>query len=427
MRPPEIPTHSIDDREGLRVGYVLTMFPRFSETFILNEVLALEADGVDVHILSLRTPDDGRFHAALGELSAPVTYVTRTPKASTLWAALGRAYARLPQLADPELAAAVLALGAEEGIAALEVAAAAVEQDLDHLHAHFANTPATVARVAARIAGIGYSLTAHAKDIFHDGLDADALQANLSEAAAVVTVSEFHVAFLRELCPIANVVRIYNGLDLARFAFRTGERASRTVAAVGRLVPKKGFDVLIEAAALLVGAGDPLRVRLVGAGAEEARLRELAERLGVAHRVEFCGPLPQDRMKEVVASATVFAAPCVVAGDGNRDGLPTVLLEALAVGTACVATPVTGIPEAVADRVTGRLVPESDPSALAHALRELLDDPGERDAYARAGRALVEEQFDVRRNARALAGVFAAASLPAASPVSEPAETLAVV
>lgn len=422
MRPLE--SHSTTTAEGLRVGYVLTMFPRFSETFILNEVLALEAADVDVRIFSMRAPDDGRFHAALGDLRAPVTYLTRTPKASTLWSALGRAYASLPRLADPVLSAAVLDLEVEEGIAALEVAAAAVEQGIDHLHAHFANGPATVARLAARIAGIGYSLTAHAKDIFHDGLDADALQANLAQASAVITVSEFNVAFLQRLCPAANVVRIYNGLDLERFAFRAEGRVPRTVSAVGRLVPKKGFDVLLEATALLARSGDPLRVRLVGAGAEEQRLRELARRLGVVDRVEFCGALPQDRMKEVVATSAVFAAPCVVAGDGNRDGLPTVLLEALALGTACVATPVTGIPEAIIDRSTGRLVPESDVPALAHALRELLDDAGERERYARAGRALVEEHFDVRRNARALSAVFA--SLAATDPARESAATPAL-
>lgn len=418
MRPPETATETTT-----RVGYVLTMFPRFSETFVLNEVLALEAAGVEVRVVSLRTPDDGRFHAALGDLRARVTYATRTPRAGAVWSVLRDARVRLPHLADH--LEEVLALPVEEGVAALEVAATAVEEGLTHLHAHFANSPATVARVAARIAGITCSLTAHAKDVFHDGLDPAALQANLAGVDAVVTVSDFHVEFLRALCPQAHVVRVYNGLDLERFAFR-GSRgtsdsgglsdvprpqqqayAERTVAAVGRLVPKKGFDVLVEAIALLARTGDPVRLRIVGAGAEEERLRALVAARGVTDRVELCGPLPQDRMKEVVAAATVFAAPCVVAGDGNRDGLPTVLLEALALGTPAVATPVTGIPEAVVDGVTGRLVPEGDPASLAGALLTLLDDPAARSSYAAAGRALVEREFDVHRNAARLAELFA--------------------
>ncbi|MDT9595262.1 glycosyltransferase [Nocardioides zeae] len=418
---PEAPTGTsgagTSGTDRPRVGYVLTMFPRFSETFVLNELLALEAAGTEVRVLSLRQPDDGRFHAALGDLRARVTYVTRPSRASSVWSVLASVAPDLPRLAEhlPQ----VLALPVEEGVAALEVAAAAVREGLTHLHAHFANSPATVARVAAALAGIGYSLTAHAKDVFHDGLDAVALQANLRQASAVVTVSDFNVRFLRELCPAAadRVVRVYNGLDLERFAFRAGPREPRTVVAVGRLVPKKGFDVLLQATALLVRTGgDPVRVRIVGSGAEEPRLRELAARLRITDRVEFCGALPQDRMKEVVASATVFAAPCVVAGDGNRDGLPTVLLEALALGTPCVATPVTGIPEAVVDGVTGRLVPEGDATALAAALLGLLDSPADRAAYAAAGRALVERDFDVRRNALLLDEVFGVPAPRAAVP-----------
>lgn len=244
-RPPE------NRPPATRVGYVLTMFPRFSETFVLTELLALEARGLEVRVLSLRSPDDGRFHAALGDLRAPVTYLphlTRSPKGTAVWQALRGAHGRLPGLAahlDD-----VLALPAETGAAALAVATEAVEQGLTHLHAHFADTPATVARVAARLAGITCSLTAHAKDVFHDGLDADALRANLAGVDTVVTVSDFHVDHLRGLAPTANVVRVYNGLDLDRFARHTGRRATRTVAAVGRLVPKKGFDVLLEATAL---------------------------------------------------------------------------------------------------------------------------------------------------------------------------------
>lgn len=412
----------------LRVGYVLTMFPRFSETFVLSELLALEglahegsADpsgraAVEVSVFSMRQPDDGRFHAAVADVRAPVTYLTRTPKASTLWAALQRTHHRLPGLAAH--LDEVLALPVDEGVAALEVAAAAVEQGLDHLHAHFANSPATVARVAARIAGITCSFTAHAKDIFHTGLDADALHANLAGADAVVTVSDFNTDFLRRLQPAAadRVVRLYNGLDLDRFARSHAPRSPRTIATVGRLVPKKGFDVLLAAVAALRSASYDVRLQVVGTGAEGDRLHALARDLGVADAVDFLGALPQDRMKEVVASAAVFAAPCVVAEDGNRDGLPTVLLEALALGTPCVATPVTGIPEAVVDGVTGRIVPSSDPAALADALRAVLDGPATAASYADAGRTLVEERFDVRRNAAVLAEVFRSVARPVTDP-----------
>ena len=392
-----------------RVGYVTKMFPRFSETFILTELLHVERLGVDVEVFSLRPPTDGRFHAGLADLRAPVTYLQSSGiRAADLWATLAEVAAELGDL-GPHLAD-LLRLDARDALQAVELARLVRRRGITHLHAHFASAGAGVARVAAAIAGIGYGFTAHAKDIFHADVDPDDLARKLRDAADVVTVSEFNLAYLRDTfgTDAHAVRRVYNGLDLTGFPFGSPLDRPARIAAVGRLVEKKGFGDLLDAVALLIGQGREVDLVLVGSGEYEGALRAQVERLGLGDRVRMTGGLPQHRVAEIVAGAAVFAAPCVVGADGNRDGLPTVLLEAMALGTPCVGTPVTGIPEVIEDDVTGLLVPEHDPAALAAALGRLLDEPRLRLRLATAARTLIENEFDARRQARLVAEGFGA-------------------
>lgn len=401
------------DPQPARIGYVLKMYPRFSETFIVNELLAVEELGASVHVFSLRLPVDGRFHERLAQVQAPVTYLPHRLKPRELWALLGERRADLPRL--PEELDGLLALPVEDAVAAVELAAEVRRLGLTHLHAHFGSVATDVARMAARLSGIGYSFTAHAKDIFHAEVDREALRTKLAEARFCVTVSDFNLAHLREEYGAAadGVVRLYNGLDLDLLPYDDSV-ARAGVVAVGRLVEKKGFCHLLDAIALLRDRGRVVPLDLVGSGPEEQPLRDQVARLGLADLVTFHGPLPQGRMLEVMRRAAVMAAPCVVGDDGNRDGLPTVLLESLAVGTPAVSTPVTGIPEAVVDGRTGLLVPERDAEALAAALLRLLDDPDAARRLADQGRALVEDRFDVRRNAAELIDLVSAVTAPRA-------------
>lgn len=407
-----LPETTTDGPASLRVGYVTKMFPRFSETFVLTELLQVEALGIDVHVFSLRPPADGRFHARLAELRAPVSYLTSAGiKAADLWAELAAAQDELGDL-GPHLGD-LLALDARDALQAVQLARHARRRGITHLHAHFASAGTGVARMAARIAGITYGFTAHAKDIFHAEVDPDELRRKLRDAADVVTVSDFNLDHLRRTFgPDAAVVRrVYNGLELGDFPYQSPAERPAVIAAVGRLVEKKGFDDLLDAAALLVEQGREVEIVLVGTGEREAELRAQAERLGLGQRLRMLGGLPQHKVARIVAGAAVFAAPCVVGTDGNRDGLPTVLLEAMALGTPCVATPVTGIPEVIEHEVTGLLVPERDPQALAAALARVLDDPDLRVSLAKAARDLVETEFDTRRQARLVAAGFGAEEL----------------
>ena len=385
-----------------RIGYVLKVYPRFSETFILNEVLALEAAGAQLEIFSLRPPVDGRFHEALAEVRAPVSYIPLHHKAAEVWSTLRAGLAALPAL--PLALPLLLQLPVDDAAQAVLLADRLRQSGITHLHAHFGSMATSVARAAAELAGVTYSFTAHAKDIFHESVDVEELGRKLGEASVVVTVSDFNLEHLRRVYGAAadRVVRIYNGLDLTRYRYTSPVHRPAVVTGVGRLVEKKGFCHLIDAIAELVEAGREIRLDLVGTGDQEAALRAQVSALGIEEHVRFCGPLPQAQTRTVISEAAVLAAPCIVGEDGNRDGLPTVLLEAMALGTPCVATPVTGIPEAVQADVTGLLVPEADPSALATTIARLLDEPPLRRRLAENARALVEREFDVHRNSSTL-------------------------
>ena len=386
-----------------RIGYVLKMYPRFSETFVVSEILAREEVGHDLHVFSLRYPVDGRFHAALADVRAEVTYLPHARlRTAEVWSELAVAARQQPRLSAvlPEL----LRADVSDAMQALHLAREVRARGITHLHAHFASVATTVARLASLLTGVPYSFTAHAKDLFHESVDPEDLRAKLRDAATAVTVTDYNAAYLRAAFPdeAARVVTVRNGLLLDDFPFTPPVGREPVVAAVGRLVEKKGFCHLLEAVALLRDRGRPVRTVLAGAGPLEAELRELVDAFRLGRLVDLCGPLPQHEVRALVSRAAVLAAPCVTGTDGNADGLPTVLLEAMALGTPVVATPVTGIPELVRHGETGLLVPERDPRALADALATLLDDQALGAVLALQGRAAVERSYDSRRQARAL-------------------------
>lgn len=407
----------------MRVGYVVKRFPRYSETFVVTEVLAHEAAGWEVEIFSLRPPNDTHFQDLLARLRAPVRYLpSEGARPADFWEALQDARRLMP--------AAWSALDAARGEAAGDVHQALLlalevrRRGIAHLHAHFATSAATVARLAARMAEVPFTFTAHAKDIYHEAVRPEDLRRKLADAAAVITVSDFNLAHLRQGYgpAAAGVRRVYNGLDLDRFPYRDPRVRSPRVVAVGRLVEKKGFHVLVEAAALLCERATHVGVDIIGGGEMEEDLARQVRARGLEGRVRLTGPRPQAEIVRAVADAAAFAAPCVVGRDGNRDGLPTTLLEAMALGTPCVSTDVTGIPEIVRDGETGLLVPQNDPEALAAALARLLASPALRVSLAARARRRVEADFDARKSGARLRQIVSeihARRPPVAVPAAE--------
>ena len=389
------------------VGYVVKRYPRYSETFIVTEILAHEEAGIPVEVFALRPPCDTHFQREIARVRAPVTYLpSEGIRAADFWAMLRKAAVRIPALWS------VLATAEHEDVRdvwqAAELAQHVLDRGIGHLHAHFATAPAAVARLAARMAGITYSLTAHAKDIYGPEVRPDDLRQKLEDASAVITVSDYNLEYLRRTCGSAatNLRRIYNGLQLDEFPYGSPVVRPPRIVAVGRLVEKKGFADLVDACARLAGSGLEFTCEIIGAGPLEAVLRERIASAGLAARVQLAGPRPRTDVVRRMQEAAMFAAPCVVSADGDRDGLPTVLVEAMAIGTPVIATDVTGIPELVRHEVTGLIVRQHDPGQLATALERMLGHTELRVKLAAAARALVEERFDVRRNAGEIRVLF---------------------
>ena len=399
--------------KDLRVGYVVKRYPRYSETFIVNEILQHEEAGLPIEIFALRPVLETHFQDVLASVRAPVTYISdKIFKAASLWTLINAARRGLPDFwpALDELGA----MQTEDLIQAIDLALRARQRGVTHFHAHFGTVAATVTRLAARFTRIPYTLTLHAKDIFHVSVDPTLMRKKLGDAARVITVSDYNQRYLAATydSAAAKVVRLYNGLNLARFAFTVPSRTPREILAVGRLVEKKGFDVLIDACAILRDRGVAFQCRIVGDGAELANLRTRIAQLNLVAMVRLAGPQPHAQLIGIFRDAAVVAAPCVIGADGDRDGLPTVLLEAMALGVPCISTNVTGIPELVRDGDTGLCVSQRDPAALADALQRLLDDADLRADLAIRARRLIEQDFDICRNAAQLREWFAAAHDP---------------
>lgn len=388
--------------DPLHVGYVVKRFPRYSETFVLNEMLAHEAAGVSIDVFSLYPPNDTHFQDGLSRLRAPVRYLLADGlRAPEFWTALQHAATRLPRL----WASLDQARGAEarEVYQAVQLAVEVQTRGIEVLHAHFGTTAAEVARLAGLFAGVPYTVTLHAKDIFHESVRPEDLSRKLAGAAAAVTVSDFNVQYLTEQCgPVARKVRrIYNGVALEALPYERPQGREPLVAAVGRLVEKKGFADLIDACAMLA----PRRrftCEILGTGPLEPDLRQQMTRLGLDDRVRLVGPRPTQEVLAFIRRAAVFVVPSVIASDGDRDGLPTTLLEAMAVGTPAVGTPVTGMPEALRHEETGLLVPPHEPALLAAAIERLLSDESLGLDLSRRARCLIETSFDLRKSAAAL-------------------------
>ncbi len=396
-----------------RIAYLLKKFPRLSETFILNEMLGLERLGLSLRVISRRRSDDEPIHPQLEELEAAVEVLPAIRELDP-WSYLfgqrqhrvaGRVRAVLDEWdAWPHPRRASLLTEA------IHLCARAEALGIEHLHVHFASDAAVVAMLARDLGGPTYSLTAHAKDIYRDDTKLRLLDRLFRRAAFVVTVCQANVEYLsRRLdARAASRVRLlYNGIDLTRFDGVVGSAPRRDedhVLFVGRLVEKKGGDVLLDALARLRRAGIDVRATFVGEGECRGELERQIGDLDLTDSVALTGSLDQSEVRSLMGSATAFCLPCRIGGDGNRDALPTVLIEALASGLPVVSTPVTGIPEIIGHGQAGLLVPENDAAATAEALERLLSNGVLRRRLAIAGRRRAERLFDLEQTTGTLLG-----------------------
>lgn len=381
------------------VAFLVKTFPKLSETFVLGEVLGLERRGLALSIFALQPPAESVRHAAIARVRSPIRYLSGPLRRHRDgWSAHVSAFLARPlgYLGAAWHCARRRETGRREDLTLACVLARHLRTaGIRHVHAHFATQPAAVAELAARLVGGTYSLSAHAKDIYVG--DARVLERKLAGARFTVTCTGHNHDHLRGLADDAAKVHLmYHGIDFERFkpAARPPTEPEPLILAVGRLREKKGFATLVRACAHLRDRGVAFSCEIVGYGEDEPALRRLIDDLDLRGRVRLPGRMNHEALIARYQAAAAFAAPCRIAGDGDRDGIPNVLLEAMAMELPVVTTPVSGIPEAVIHGVTGLFVDPDDAGELADALQAVLADPSLRVRLGRAARAHVVGRFD---------------------------------
>lgn len=396
----------------LRLLYVVSLFPCLSETFIVREVDALIDRGADVRILSLKQPSDSvvqpqaaalldRAHhpANRWRTLAAASRMLMTRPRLTLWftATMLRHQWRQPITLVKGMVAVARALGRIDEIRAF---------DPHLLHAPWATYPATVAWFLSKFLDRPFSFTSRAHDIF---VEDHMMTEKLSNAALAVTITEYNVRYMERWMPAQRAVPvhvIHSALDIGKLSFIRAGRQPNKLISVGRLVPMKGFDILLQSLSELHARGVEFACTIIGEGKERERLEGLRAALGLETKVEFAGAMRNEEVIRQMRDATLMVLPCVRTPDGHSDGIPNVLMESMAIGLPVISTNISGIPELVSHGVNGCLVPAGDSGALADAIQSLLADQQRCDLFAAAGRRKVEQDFNVRIEAGRLLGHF---------------------
>ena len=408
----------------MRIAYVTSRFPEVTETWIVRELDAVDSDPrLDCEVYSLFPPQTETVHPA----AEPWLPRHRRPRAAAGLAALGGwllrsplrllgavallvgGYARRPSTLIRALATVPIAAAHARSVAADEVA---------HVHAHFATYPLVAAWLCHRLTGVPYSFTAHAHDIF---VDQSFLRTRLAEASFVVAVSEFNRGFLFAYGGDRTTPVHVIGCGIEPTAYEFRPRAPQPTdqvraLCVARFKEEKGHRFLLEALAEGGPSLERVSLDLVGDGPTRGEIEDLASRLGLERRIRFHGALPEPSVTELLEGADAFVLPSIIKDDGTMEGLPVVLMEALAAGVPVVATRISAVPELILDGETGLLAEPGDPKALHGALERLLADPDATLRRAEAGRFLVVRDHDARRSGASLASLFLARSEPGGGP-----------
>lgn len=428
-----------------RIAYVLKAYPRASEPFILSEIHRLETLGVPLRLFATKQAepyDRLPHHPVIDRIRAVPEFLSATTSTSegTLgqwlrghWPLFARAARRVLLRQPLGTMRAVVSLAVElvrsrrarrgrirrtyirEFFHAVELVDRLHDTpSVRHLHAHYAHGATTIAWFASRITGCSFSFTGHAKDLYNDSANpGDALRRKLDSARFALTCTETNQQMLRTLAPRSTVHCVYHGLnadfaELLRHRQPTPrEHRCFRVLSVGRFVRKKGFDLLIEAVAGLTREGVPVEVTIVGGdGNHGAVIRDLIRERGLAGVISLGGPRTQRELFDEYHRAHLFCLPCRVLEDGDRDGIPNVLMEAMACGTPVLTTNVSGIPEMVRHGENGWLVPPDDVEALTAALRQAHRDRSLLQRLGEEARRTAAQRFDGDQLARRLATLF---------------------
>lgn len=430
-RKPQVAS---EKRPRGKVAYIVKGFPRRSESFISNEVRLLERMRLALCVFSAFRPAAQTHRTELHTMTTPVIYLPEHEEAIDsnfyTWVRknlprYGLSHLRLLMRAPrayfrtfvdaawlsfhcrkrrtPQPNRAIYRDFLRAGFIADRIQTLG---DVDHLHAHFCHGATTMAMFTSGLTGTPFSFTAHAKDIYLPELNPrDLLQIKMRRAQFVVTCTNANRFHLEGLCSnCASVSTIYHGVNIEQFSpMPVVESDVPLILSVGRFVEKKGFPFLIEACRLLKQRGQSFRCRIVGDPAEQSeRVHQLVYEYDLSNEISIEKGMTQDQLCSIYAEATVFTLPCHVVDSGDRDGIPNVIAESMAMGVPVVSTRVSGIPELITDKEDGVLVEQRNPKALADALEQLLVDPKLRNRLGEAARETICRIFDSKTTTVAL-------------------------
>jgi glycosyltransferase involved in cell wall biosynthesis len=404
-----------------KVAYILLHFPYLTETFVAEEIQAIQSQGIDVQIISLLEPGCGPVQP-LSQQLMPYTWYAPGLLTLGLWGAQLRFLFRSPWLylrslvellrqPYPRQPVVLMAKRLVIFLKAVAVANHLKGSGVQLLHSHFAWLSGAAAWITARLLGLPFTVTVHAYDLYFSN---DLLPLVSSQAHHIIAISEYNrqqVAAL-QACPAEAISVIHCGVDMTHFRHQSRVREDRhakealSILSVGSLVAKKGHRYLIDACHLLRRRGLSFTCTIIGGGPGEPALRQQLQDLGLQHQVRLLGALTHSEIVAAYYQHDLFVLACVETPDGDKDGIPVVLMEAGAAGLPLISTQVSGIPELVLHEKTGLLVRSGDAVALADAISTLAGDPALRARLGKNARNLVEDGFEIERNASCLASLF---------------------
>ncbi|MBP9853822.1 MAG: glycosyltransferase family 4 protein [Candidatus Omnitrophica bacterium] len=394
-----------------KIGYIVSLFPCWSETFILNEIIELEKKGYVITIFSIRKD----FEKYTQEKAKPYIARSRYLHEFKVILSFFRWLLTKPHIVIP-LSLKIIKRSAAHSktfiknvwciMAGCYFADMVIREKIEHLHAHFASYPTLVALVISKLTNIKYTFTCHAHDIF---LDKILLDEKVKAAKAVVTISDYNKQYITKHCGhdvLKKIFVIHCGLDLREWNYHPPVIGlQHVIVCVGRLTEMKGFEYLIHACHKIKDKLD-FKCHIVGDGHLRSRFEQLINGYGLQDKISLDGVLDSADVRELIVNATVFVVPSIWNDQDGQDGIPLVLMEALAIGTPSIASRISGIPELIIDGETGFLTEPGNTDQLAEKLNVLLNDGALQVRLAKAGRKKIEEEFNIEKNAELLAQLF---------------------
>lgn len=400
------------DNSGQPVLYMSGTVPKRSETFVYREIIALRSLGLDIQTASVHAPMHELDDGILEKMAQATTEIYSSGSLSILADMFAELFThpvktictmtrcKLDAFFSSDVKMSRRPKVVWQGLAGLALAHRVRSKRVAHIHAHMAHVPTTVAMYAAKQLGVSFSFTGHANDLFPNRT---LLKEKLERAVFTNCISHWHRAFYQSIVPKPDteypIVRC--GVDTSQYESTPAPRGETLeILSVGRLVEKKGFDVLIKAAGQIAKAGGPpMRITIAGGGPDEDHLQSLVESLPPTAQVELLGDTDNDRVMELMTQVDVFALPCRVASSGDRDGIPVVLMEAMARGRCVISGDLETIRELIEDGVSGVMIPPGSQEALGKVLVELAKNRDRVDELGRAARTRIETEFDLMLNA----------------------------